>query len=235
MTDHSAHRPITPEATRRHAAAQESTDQPKRLHNIEALRGVAALSVAWFHLTNTYPHDVVNASGRYGWLGVDVFFVISGFVIPYSMHIARYQVGDFWRFLARRMLRLEPAYLASVILVLVLGLLSTLAPTFQGRPFHLDGRQIGAHLFYLIPLTPFDWVQPVYWSLAYEFVFYGLCGLLYSALWPRHIALTLGLAGGIAACSMRSPGIGISIRCCSSSASPPSATSRVATGGRSSS
>jgi len=175
------------------------TDRPRRLHNIEALRGLAALSVAWFHLTNTYPHDLVNGSGRYGWLGVDVFFVISGFVIPYSMHVAGYRVRDFWRFLARRMLRLEPAYLASIALVVVLAFLSALAPGFQGHPFRLDPGQIGAHLFYLVPLTPFGWLQPVYWSLAYEFVFYILCGLLFSVLWARHIALTLGLAAGVAA------------------------------------
>lgn len=66
---------------------------------VEVIRGLAALAVAWFHLTGTYPSGWVRASGSYGWLGVDAFFVISGFVVPYSIHrgFATYTVRDFPR------------------------------------------------------------------------------------------------------------------------------------------
>jgi peptidoglycan/LPS O-acetylase OafA/YrhL len=169
-------------------------NNPARLSNVDALRGLAALAVAWFHLTNTWPADWVRFSGSGGWRGVDCFFVISGFVIPYSMHRADYRVSDFWRFIARRMARLEPPYLISVALCVLLMVVSSRGPGFRGATPDLNPGRILAHLLYLIPLTKFDWVNPVYWTLAYEFVFYICCGLLFSILWRRHIFWTALLA-----------------------------------------
>jgi peptidoglycan/LPS O-acetylase OafA/YrhL len=158
------------------------------------MRGLAALSVTWFHLTNGYPHDGVGVSGSYGWLGVDAFFVISGFVIPYSLFASGYRVRDFPRFMARRMVRLEPPYIASVILVVGLNTLSSLVPHFAGVPQRYTALQLLSHALYIIPLTGFQWLQPVYWSLAYEFVFYISVGLTFRALWPRNLLLTLAFA-----------------------------------------
>jgi peptidoglycan/LPS O-acetylase OafA/YrhL len=62
--------------------------QSDRIVTVDALRGVASLSVAWFHLTQPNPAlapGIIKSSGAYGWLGVHIFFVISGFVIPYSL------------------------------------------------------------------------------------------------------------------------------------------------------
>ena len=167
-----------------------------RLDSIQVLRGLAALSVAWFHMTNGYRHDTVAVSGSLGWLGVDCFFVISGFVIPYSLHVGGYGAGDFGRFLARRILRIEPPYLVSIVLVLALGFASAQAPGFAGPQPQFNAPQILSHLLYLIPLTHFSWLQPVYWSLTYEFVFYIVVGLCFRSLWPRHLAFTalVGLA-----------------------------------------
>ena len=60
---------------------------PPRLPTLDALRGVASLAVMWFHFTlQPYlSNDAIRRSGKYGWLGVEVFFVVSGFVIPYTM------------------------------------------------------------------------------------------------------------------------------------------------------
>jgi peptidoglycan/LPS O-acetylase OafA/YrhL len=164
-----------------------------RLNTIDAMRGLAALAVTWFHLTNGYPHDAVGRSGGLGWLGVDCFFVISGFVIPYSLYsyAETYRVRDFGRFLARRMLRLEPPFIASIFLVLILNYLSALTPGFAGTAPQPKILQILSHLLYVIPLTKFSWLQPVYWSLAYEFVFYIVVGLTFSVLWPRHLIFTI--------------------------------------------
>ena len=154
-----------------------------RIYLVEYLRGLAALSVAWFHLTNQYAAGISPAriSGSYGWLGVEVFFVISGFVIPLSLAKlqTRYTLRQFPQFMVRRVLRLEPPYLISVALVIFLWLISALFPFFKGAPFEFNFGQIFAHLFYLIPLTDFDWIQPVYWSLAWEFIFYIVMGLIF--------------------------------------------------------
>lgn len=168
---------------------------------VEILRGLAALSVAWFHITATSHSSILRASGSYAWLGVDVFFVISGFVIPYALIRQAYVIGRFPQFLARRLVRLEPPYLASIALCLALGWLSTKAPGFQGPPFHMDGWEVAAHFLYLIPLTPYHWINIVYWSLAYEFVFYLSAGLLWPWLVKRNLLFTLALfllaAGGL--------------------------------------
>ena len=81
-----------------------------KFFSVESLRGVAALAVAWFHVTAIHGDSWARSSGHYGWLGVDAFFVISGFVVPYS--IARtfpnYTIRDLPNFVLRRATRLEP-------------------------------------------------------------------------------------------------------------------------------
>jgi len=154
---------------------------PARLPLIEYLRGLAATAVAWFHLSNVYPTGWVQTTGSLGWLGVEAFFVISGFVIPHSIarSYSHYSTTHFPRYICRRLIRLEPPYVISMLMALALWHLSMLAPGFQGKPAPLDPWQISAHLFYLIPLTDYTWLQPVYWTLAYEFVFYLTIGLLF--------------------------------------------------------
>jgi peptidoglycan/LPS O-acetylase OafA/YrhL len=154
----------------------------KFLHSVEFLRGVAALSVTWFHLTNTYPENWVKNSGYYGWMGVEVFFIISGFIIPSSLFSANYTSNAFWRFMARRMIRLEPPYLLSILFVVILTYLSASMPGFKGEVPSFSIIQIMSHFFYLIPLTNYTWISVVYWTLAYEFGFYVFVGITYSAL-----------------------------------------------------
>jgi len=57
-----------------------------RIDSVEILRGLAALAVAWVHLTSGYKDQWVPATGSHGWLGVEIFFVISGFVIPFAIY-----------------------------------------------------------------------------------------------------------------------------------------------------
>ena len=132
-------------------------------------------------------------------MGVEVFFVISGFVIPYSLWQSRYRVQDFARYMVRRIVRLEPPYLASIVLVLVLWELSSRTPGFAGLPPDYGPSQLLLHLFYLIPLSSERWLNPVYWSLAYEFVFYVSMGLLFPLLFNRHVAWTAVAALSICA------------------------------------
>lgn len=153
-----------------------------RIGAIDYLRGLASLAVAWFHLTNGYaPDSIVRLSGAYGWAGVDCFFVISGFVIPYFLMngVDGYTIRHFPRFMGKRLLRLEPTYLVSIVLVIVLAYLSALAPGFRGEDPSFSSEQILSHLLYLTPVFDQTWIQPVYWTLAYEFVFYIAIGLLF--------------------------------------------------------
>lgn len=153
------------------------------LQSIHSLRGLAAVWVCWFHFTRgseSYPTwDLLRASGINGWLGVEIFFVISGFIIPYAMYKSQYSIKSYWEFIYKRVLRLHPPYLASIGLVLILGFLSTLSSIYQGAPFNIDPTRLVLHFFYLIPASNYIWLNDVYWTLAIEFQYYLLLGILY--------------------------------------------------------
>lgn len=161
----------------------------KRLEQIDALRGLAALAVVWFRFTqgngSFLPDGLLKASGAWGWLGVEVFFVISGFVLPYALHVASYRWSKFPRFLGRRLVRLEPPYLVSIVMVLLLGRLSAQTPGFAGQPWTVDGVQLAAHVGYLAGMLGLGWLNPVYWTLAIELQFYLLVGLTYGLIMHR--------------------------------------------------
>lgn len=178
----------------------------ERLANVEILRGLAALAVTWFHMTSTHAENVVRLSGSYGWLGVEMFFVISGMVIPMSIHkrYGAFRPRHFAPYMLRRLVRLEPPYLVSIGMVIVLWEISARAPGFAGEAPDYTLPQILAHLAYLIPLTQFDWLQVVYWTLAYEFVFYLLAAVFFWILGNRQslpwllgatLTILLALAG----------------------------------------
>jgi peptidoglycan/LPS O-acetylase OafA/YrhL len=163
-----------------------------RLHAVEYTRGMAAVMVMWFHFTFRLPEGVLRTSGLYGYLGVEAFFVISGFIIPYSMDLQHYQIGkDSWTFIGRRIIRLQPPYLMSVLLILCVPCLAGLTPWFDGGISAQDLYRAALHLLYLVPWAGEDWFSTVYWSLAIEFQYYVLIlaaapVLLYRKnLWPQ--------------------------------------------------
>ncbi|MBS0517123.1 MAG: acyltransferase [Proteobacteria bacterium] len=186
-------------------ARYEAVGQPSRSGRIaivEAMRGLASIAVACFHFSVLSSSPIGRFAHAYGWLGVDVFFVISGFVIPLSLHGRDHSARDFPKFLMRRLARLEPPYLLSIALVLAAWQLSTLAPGFSGTPPTYSLPQIGFHFFYLIPLTHYEWLGPTYWSLAYEFVFYIVVGLTFASLASRPSLFTFGVVAAFGAVSL---------------------------------
>lgn len=165
-----------------------------RIEILDPLRGLAALAVAWFHFTtcNAFLKTTwLQASGAYGWLGVDVFFVISGFVIPYSMYAGGYRPRQhFGRFLIKRLARLEPPYLASLILVISVAYLKLfLFPQIAGSEPTYSSRQLLLHLGYLNTFFGYEWLTPVYWTLGIEFQYYLSVALLYPLLASRRASL----------------------------------------------
>src|ERR1700692_4818611 len=72
-----------------------TTCSDRRISIIEALRGLAAVAVALFQFSGGLTSPIPNFLHSIGWLGVDVFFVISGFVIPLSLYGRGYMLRDF--------------------------------------------------------------------------------------------------------------------------------------------
>jgi peptidoglycan/LPS O-acetylase OafA/YrhL len=182
---------------------QESS--PSRVEIIAPLRGLAALAVTWFHLTNgshlLSPESWLRQSGSYGWLGVEVFFVISGFVIPLSMHRGSYAFpGDVGTFLAKRIVRLDPPYLIAVALGVGLWYVSSIVPGFMGSAPTISAAQVAAHIGYVTALLGYPWLSPVFWTLAIEFQFYLFAALLFPMFSHRSsLVRCLVLVGMVAA------------------------------------
>src|ERR1700730_14179989 len=84
---------------------QPAADTLPHLITIDVLRGLASLLVCWYHIANRNLIDVgsiLAASGAHGNVGVPIFFVISGFVIPYSLYRGGYRISNFLRFVTKR-------------------------------------------------------------------------------------------------------------------------------------
>lgn len=166
------------------------------------LRAVAALAVCFFHFTRfDYFADVsiIEPICRYGALGVEVFFVTSGFIVPYAMLRSGYTLSAWPTFMSKRLLRLEPPYLASIALVLALDVISMRLMPSSNQPLLWDTAHVASHVGYLTGIMGMPWLNPVYWSLAIELQFYLLCSLLTPALimlkhWLSRVAIIFALA-----------------------------------------
>lgn len=177
----------------------------ERLVTVEALRGFAALAVAWFHFTNgaNFPGPgLLQNSGSYGWLGVDIFFVLSGFILPFALDRARYSgVCDWPTFMLKRLLRLEPPYIVCVLLCLILLHISAWMPGFRGIPHELSFTQLALHVGYLIGLSDYGWLNPVFWTLAIEFQFYIVLGFAFPLLASKNSKVRLTSLTVLCVCS----------------------------------
>lgn len=179
------------------------------LRPMEGLRGFAVFLVFLVHyMTLVKPllrpgsavlplADALHAVGN---AGVDLFFVLSGFLI-YGSLIARRQ--DLLRFLRRRVQRIYPAF--AVVFVLYLGL--SLALPSQSKIPHDVGAAVAylAMNFFLLPgMLPIEPLITVAWSLSFEFFYYLTIPLIIAALSLRErpvrwrvlffIAVAIGLA-----------------------------------------
>ena len=150
-----------------------------RSERIDELRGFAALAVVACHLAVSAYDGAPNLGGApwpwlglalgFGYLGVPLFFVISGFCIHLPQARALAAAGPAlaspaWRrFFARRFWRLYPPYLAAVGVALVLtSLVSSLSPVSW------PGVAVQALLVHTFHSATFDGVNPVAWTLALE-------------------------------------------------------------------
>ena len=156
------------------------SDSKQRIGVINALRGFAALAVAWGHFV-AGQGKYLGLSGKYGYLGVEIFFVISGFVIPWSLYRSSYSLRQYPRFLVKRNIRLYPPYVASIA-ISILATNLVLAPLFHISKISFSARDLLLHLGYLNDMAHVPWVNVVYWTLAIELQWYLLIGVLFPLL-----------------------------------------------------
>jgi peptidoglycan/LPS O-acetylase OafA/YrhL len=150
----------------------------RRLRELDLLRFVAAIAVVLFHYTarsnpawsDQNPIEVFPALSsvtRYGSLGVELFFMISGFVI--LMTIWKRGVGEF---AIARITRLFPAYVFAVLFT------SAVIWLFSGLDYDVTPLQVLTNLTMLQSGLGVPDVDGVYWSLFVELRFYLLIAVL---------------------------------------------------------
>ena len=154
-------------------------DAAGRIQVIDALRGVAALSVLGFHLLRSAPQVKVLAATfprllddafDYGRSGVAIFFVISGFVIAYTTRSIDWSGRSAGRFIARRQLRLDPPYYTVMALVLASSVVKRLIPGLVYQTF--TARDVLINMVYLQGILGAPAVLDVSWTLCLEVQFY---------------------------------------------------------------
>jgi peptidoglycan/LPS O-acetylase OafA/YrhL len=165
-----------------------------RIEFLDGLRCVAILVVLLFHyfsrwtpprnMENLYPYNnVLSPLFGLGFYGVNLFFIVSGFVITLTL----FQCDNFVEFFTRRFCRLFPAMLLCSILTF---LITTFVPgsLFKTHPasFLSSLTFIGPNLYNKIfSTTVFDSIDSAYWSLYVEVRFYLLISAIYF-LSPKH-------------------------------------------------
>lgn len=170
-----------------------------RLASVDALRGIAAFSVVLCHYVGSsgfVPEGWLQQYALYGRYGVHVFFVISGFVIPYALYRQKFDLRrDGLTFIIRRLIRLEPPYLIVAALSTLLLYVSQQMPWYHGPTREHLLFDLALHPFYLVPWFGGQWSNLVFWSLAIEFQYYFLAlAIAPLILSHRHLIQRGGLA-----------------------------------------
>jgi exopolysaccharide production protein ExoZ len=159
---------------------KEMQKKGENILGIQYLRGLAALGVVLCHYgSNLTSAPKLSAIFNFGQNGVSVFFLISGFIIVYSLTKSNYKPSQFFVFLLKRFIRIDPSYIATIILTLGFFTALSFVPSYHGKTMDFIPIQFIAHLLYFIPFTRYPFYNQVFWTLSVEFQFYILIGLLY--------------------------------------------------------
>ena len=175
----------------------------KHLPALDGVRGLAIVLVLVSHLmlfndrTGSRLGDSLSALRGLGWAGVDLFFVLSGFLITGILYDTLNDSHYFRSFYMRRFLRIFPLYYGFLLLLLILGNWTHVA--WGGRQYVLLTYMQNTTLWF--PVTDFHpgvWADlDHFWSLAVEEQFYLFWPLLVFLVRGRRslIALALALSG----------------------------------------
>ena len=170
-------------------SAPHPAGEPARNLTVDGLRGTAAMLVVVYHLyLNTesllraHTPDWLHALiGSFGATGVNVFFVLSGFVISMSLRQAPLSGRYVAMFALRRSVRLDPPYWVAIVLSIALAKLSALLFSELAGRGQFPPAQILAHLFYLQNVLGYGDISAVFWTLCIELQFYLVLVLVLTA------------------------------------------------------
>jgi|GEM_PF-921569 len=157
---------------------------------VQCLRGVAVLLVVWFHSIVTIDYQAVSIQSSWGFIdqfgavGVDIFFVISGFVV----YLSASNSSSVSEFFVKRILRIWPLYFVATLAYLLV--------------MPAEAQNIGRIVASLLFIEPFntDRAFPTLepgWSLMFEVAFYSIvaCAMLWRSVrpLPERILILFGI------------------------------------------
>ncbi len=158
-----------------------------RLNSVQALRGIAVLLVVIYHAKVAIPDATflhLPIVDDFGWIGVRLFFTISGFIIADRISLA----GSLGEFYLRRYLRVFPLYalatLVAVYLAYLFGGPMYSAPVTETGAAYEPGPFYLLKSLFIVPQNAWPYLS-VGWSLEYELAFYAIFGAMHFILGPR--------------------------------------------------
>lgn len=163
------------------------------LEHIESLRGIAAMMVVCFHFMTYFNGEeflVKNEKLRdwsvFGAQGVEMFYVISGFVIAFSLYRQDYNIQFYPKYILKRILRIVPNYWMTILFIpFVSWYLHT---KIWGIEFNWDWPTMLASAFYVADLFPqLEWFNVIFVTLKVEIQFYFLIGLLFPLIRKNYV------------------------------------------------
>jgi peptidoglycan/LPS O-acetylase OafA/YrhL len=150
----------------------------------DGLRAIAAMIVILPHCAGFFsywvapsaPTRVMIVVAKFGVYGVQIFFVLSGFVIAYTLRDQGMSARYIGKFILRRSIRLDPPYWAAI--ALLMGYLA-LRQHLGHDPMPYPSRaQLIAHVFYMQDILGYGDINVVFWTLCIEIQFYIIFCLL---------------------------------------------------------
>jgi peptidoglycan/LPS O-acetylase OafA/YrhL len=155
-----------------------------KLNYIDALRGLAVLSVIWFHChlhhySNPAYYSIMDVLGSPAALGVQLFYVLSAFTLFMSMNKQGVSPGTNRRFALRRFFRIAPLYYLAM-LYYVWQKTDTSGLNFASE-LALNASGLMTNALFLHGLSP-EWINAIVpggWSVGIEVLFYALVPFLF--------------------------------------------------------
>ena len=161
-----------------------------RLNTLDLLRTFAALAVCAFHLRWSEISWITDLFGL-GYLGVDVFFCISGFITPLALSWGKFKISKTPGFLLSRFIRLYPAFVIIALAEMALYYFGCPALGYGAHPDRITWERVLANLTLTADFFQIEWYVAVFWTLAIEAQFYLMILICYPLLNSKKLSFSL--------------------------------------------
>lgn len=188
------------------SSPEQLIPRTRKLAALDGLRGTAVLVVMLSHLQRFLPATPLMEPAKvllsYGWIGVDLFFVLSGFLITGILVQSKAATNYFQSFYVRRFLRIFPIYYLTLAIIFGVAIV---VPGIPNVPAPNERWLYFTYVLNWIPVWSHTWPPNVlghFWSLAVEEQFYlvwPICVLVLS----RRGLLTAGIVLSVSALAVR--------------------------------